>query len=496
MNAKLITCALSAAMVLTLNACGGGGGVGSVAGIGGSGFISSGSVTGFGSVFVNGVKFETGSTIFDIDDSGSGSQADLAIGMVVTVSGTVNADGTTGTATSISFDDQLQGPVSTLTAPDLDGENRNFKILGKTVLINAINTVFDVSGDLPQTTPFNFGIIANGNNVEISGFWNDAGELVATRVELKATVFDPSNIVELKGTVTGFTDVSAPFTLTGLNSISIDASAAAIDDLPNGLTDGVSVEVKGTCSDAICSTLNATRVEGQNNFDDADKISVEGIITDFVDSSNFKINGISVDASSAILQPATLELGDGTRVEVEGPISNNTIQAFTVELRGGNAKVHATVSSVDPDTGDFVVTVNSSTIAVTITTATEMENSVSVDDFVRVRGFENDTGGITATRVEVRSSNDDVIVQGALQAYTTGMSIQLLGVNFTVDLSTPETEFQDANDNIITEINFEDFTSTSTPTSPGTLVKVKDRDNGGAGTPLNGIADEIEIETP
>ena len=487
MNKLLTKSTLSAAIALTLVACGdGAGGGGGVAGIGGSGFISSGSVTGFGSVFVNGVEFETSGTVFDIDDSGSGSQDDLAVGMVVTVNGTVNDDGLTGNATSISFDDQLQGPISSVSAPDLDGDNRTITVLGKTIHISAIDTAFDVTGLLTGTA-FDFDLIAAGNNVEISGFFNAAGDLVATRVELKATAFSTSNIVELKGTVSDFSDISAPFTLTGLTGINIDASAAAIDDLANGLSNGIAVEVKGSCTDASCSTLDATRVEGQSGFDDADKISVEGLVTDFVSSSDFKINGISVNASTAILSPGTLVLRNGARVEVEGPISNNAIQALTVELRGGDAEVHARISSVDNVTGDFVVTINSSPIAVTMTTSTEIEDTIAVDNFVRIRGFENEAGGITATRVEVRS-DDDVIVQGNLQAFVANTSIQILGVTFTVDYNSGsgETEFENTADAPITQGQFSKLAPV------GTLVKVKDRND----RPVIGVADEIDIETP
>ncbi len=487
MNTLLTKSALSAAIALTLVACGGSGSSGGVAGIGGSGFISSGSVTGFGSVFVNGVKFETGSATFDIDDSGSGSQDDLAVGMVVTVNGTVNDDGVTGTATSISFDDQLQGPVSNITAviDDPDEENRSFTTLGIKVLINRFNTSFDVSGSIIAPN-FDFDGIKDDNHVEISGFFNDAGDLVATRVELKATAFSTSDIIELKGSITGL--INTNFNINGIN---VDASNAAIDDLPGGeLTEGASVEVKGKCSTTACSTINADRVEGQSGFDDADKISVEGLITDFVSSSNFKINGISVNASGATLSPSTLVLRNGARVEVEGPISSNIIQALTVELRGGNAKVHATVSSVDNTTGNFSVSftgfnTEAQTIAVTVTTSTEMEDPATTGNFVRVRGFENEAGGITATRVEVRS-DDDVIVQGNLQTFTPGSSIKLLGVSFGVDVITPETEFQNDNDDTISEIDFDKATQA------GDLVKIKDKNDKN----VIGVADEIDIETP
>jgi len=491
MNTTLTRCTLGTAIALSLVACGGSGGSGGgVAGIGGSGFISSGSVTGFGSVFVNGVEYETSGTIFDIDDSGSGSQSDLAIGMVVTVNGTVNADGVTGTATSISYDDQLQGQVSNLTAIDplvQDGNVRTFTILGKTVRISAIDTVYHVTGALAGTT-FGFDSIANENNVEISGFFNAAGELVATRVELKATTFSASNIVELKGNISNLVNTS--FTINGIN---VDASSAALDNLPAGLVANASVEVKGSCTDASCSTINATRVEGQSGFDDADKISVEGLITDFNSSSDFKINGISVNASSALLSPTTLVLRDGARVEVEGPISNNVIQAIKVELRGGDARVHATVSSVDTTTGSFEVTANAQTIAVTVTTETESEGSVAIGNFVRVRGFENDAGGITATRVEVRDKADDVIVQGNITSsdYSTGNSIKILGVTYTVEINFGDkTEFQDVNEIPIQEPTFELELAKGT-----TLVKVKDKE-GSSNTPPNGVADEIEIESP
>lgn len=499
MNSLLTKSALSATIAFTLVACGGvGGGSGGIAGIGGSGFTSTGSVTGFGSVFVNGVEFETSDTVFDIDDSGTGSQADLAVGMIVTVDGTVNADGVTGTATSISFDDQLQGPVNAITAvlADPDEENRSFTTLGTAVSINRFNTSFDVSSTV-NAPNFNFDTIKNDDHVEISGFFNDAGELIATRVELKAKTFRTSDIVELKGTIFGLVNTS--FSVSG---IIVDASSVdAIDNLPGGLVEGASVEVKGKCSTTVCSTIIADRVEGQSGFDDADKISVEGLITDFTNiSSNFKINGISVNASTAILSPGTLALRDGARVEVEGPISSNVIRALTVEIRGGDSEVHATVSSVDPVTGNFAVSFTGfntqpQTIAVTVTTATEMEDSVTKDNFIRVRGFENEAGGITATRVEVRDP-DDVIVQGNLQVYTTNTSIQLLGVTFAID-AVCETEFENEAD---IEIIQKDFIVTATP---GLLVKVKDRnDTGGGGggcggrEALNGVADEIEIEHP
>jgi hypothetical protein len=163
-----------------------------------------------------------------------------------------------------------------------------------------------------------------------------------------------------------------------------------------------------------------------------------------------------------------------------------------VKLRGGTAKVHATISSVDSTTGNFVVTANSATlatIAVTVDTATQIDGNITAGNFVRIRGFENESGGVTATRVEVRG-DDDVIVQGNLQSFSADNSVQILGITFDVIYNggSGETDFsiEDVNGNE-TGINQDTFISNA-PT--GTLVKVKDKNDKN----VLGVADEIEIE--
>ncbi|MCU7855552.1 MAG: hypothetical protein KZQ79_07650, partial [Candidatus Thiodiazotropha sp. (ex Lucinoma borealis)] len=65
---KLLISATTAALIATLYSCGGGGGS-QVAdgGIGGTG-VSMGRVTGFGSIFVNGIEFETDNASFTVND--------------------------------------------------------------------------------------------------------------------------------------------------------------------------------------------------------------------------------------------------------------------------------------------------------------------------------------------------------------------------------------------------------------------------------------------
>jgi hypothetical protein len=475
--------------------CGSGSGL---ACIGGSGFISSGSISGFGSVFVNGVEFETNESTFDIEGV-PGTQGDLAIGMIVRVSGTINDDGITGTATGISFDDELQGPVSNITSPNLNGITRSFSVFEINVIIDSGTTTFDLSDDLSTITAFSFSDIANNNNVEISGFFDADGSLVATRVELKDRVFDTSNsVVEIKGTVSNFNAGTNTF---NLGAFSINAASADIDNLPNGLADGQFVEVKGTFD--LATTITASKVEGENNsFEDTDEFELEGLVTNFVNNSNFKIAGTSVDASNANFKPSTLKLTlqDGARVEAEGTIVNGILIASEVELRGGDAKLKATVSNLSVVNNTFdVIPVDvggQPAIKVTVTNTTKIEDGVNgmkpfglsniaIDDYVEINGIENSNGGITATEVKVETA-DSILVQGIIQTGSneTNGIIKIFGVEFIIDVNN--TTFEDSNDNSLSLTEFFDSTKGGV-TIDTTIVKVET-------DVANGIINKVEIE--
>src|SRR6267378_3907561 len=87
MNRKFTT--LIAAATLLLTSCGGSGTP--VGGIQGSGStVAYGPVTGFGSIFVNGVEYVTSNAQIRIEDQ-PGTESQLLVGEVVTVTGSVNS---------------------------------------------------------------------------------------------------------------------------------------------------------------------------------------------------------------------------------------------------------------------------------------------------------------------------------------------------------------------------------------------------------------------
>ncbi len=83
-----------------------------VGGIGRTG-IAMGPISTFGSVVVNGVRYDTSSAVFTVNGL-SGSQDDLSVGQVITVSGTIDDNGIDGDANEVNFDDNVKGPVQSI----------------------------------------------------------------------------------------------------------------------------------------------------------------------------------------------------------------------------------------------------------------------------------------------------------------------------------------------------------------------------------------------
>ncbi len=95
------------AILLALYGCGGGGGSLASAGDGGiSGTgMAVGSVTGFGSVFVNGTEFDTSAATIVVDGNGA-TQNDLRVGQVVVV----NANFSDGKASRVEYRARIRAP--------------------------------------------------------------------------------------------------------------------------------------------------------------------------------------------------------------------------------------------------------------------------------------------------------------------------------------------------------------------------------------------------
>jgi hypothetical protein len=466
-------------LLALLVACGGSGGGGVAGGIpggggiGGTGVFSSGTIDAFGSIFVNGVEFETDGASISIDGDDA-SEAALGLGMVVLVSGTINDDGVTGTAETVVYDDDLQGPIQAIQA-SADGDSKTLTILGFSVTVSRAGTVFD---------DVSFDTLALDDLVEVSGFFDASGTLSATRVERKSAFVPGSSEIELKGIVENLSGSTFSF-----GSFTVDFSGADLSDVPGGeILNGMLVEVKGTL---VSSLISASRVEEEDelgdSFGDNDDISVEGIISDFASNASFRINGVAINAGSAVLQPSGLVLEDGLKVEAEGTWNGTTLIADEVESRQGDVKIDALVASVDTGAQTVTLQLFGGTVTVQVDNQTQLEDDTGVQDpltlgdlssgdFVEVEtvGPEDD---LVATSIH-RDEIDDDIVEAPVDSFEPGVSVTVLGITY----STAGADFEDADDQPISPTDFYNQVEV------GSMVKIKDEL-----TP-DGIADEVEFE--
>jgi hypothetical protein len=333
---------LGAAGLVVLPSCGGGGdggGGGTIAGVdtGGTGSFSTGRISGFGSVIVNGVRFEDNAArIADDDDEAKVlTTQDLKLGMVVRVQGGAITAGSgdvlpNTTASSITIESQVKGPVLSKSAPD------TLVVFGQTVRVTA-STVFDGTS---------FATIAPADVLEVHGFADAAGVLTASRIELEAGATE----FKVRGFIAGLDTTAKTFQI-GAASFNY-ASATRLPTTP--LANGLFVRVRTQTVANSSGQWVVNRIDLRQPFEDRKEAEVEGILVQ--NGTVLSVNGITINTSAI---PAGTAMPIGQRVEIEGSISNGVLVArkIAVENEAEEAKVdvRGTASSVNKTAQTFVV---------------------------------------------------------------------------------------------------------------------------------------------
>jgi hypothetical protein len=407
--------------------------------------VTSGVITGFGSVFVNGVEYETDNSSVEVDGVSS-SEDQLAVGMVVTVSGSVNTDGKTGTAASIKYEKELEGAIlANNLATDGTG---TLDVMGQTVVVDT-NTLFESKlADVTQPT-----MLQQGQIVEISGYSSGDGTIYATRIELKSASHEQGKPMEVKGLISNLDSSASTFTI---GNLTINYSGAQLENLPDGtLSNDMYVEVKST-DGLVDGILMASKIElagdGQDSIDgeENEEIEVEGVVTEKTSDTEFKVNGQAV-----ILDDQTdLEHGDmqtimeGVRVEVEGQFNaDGAIIAHNISFRQeAQVTMEGVVDAVDVDNNTITVMGQ----VITIDNLTTMKDDrdqnsqtperyfsvsdIAAGDRVEVHAYTDADGKLIATKLQ-RDDNTDssVKIEGMITDMPTVGQLLIAGV--TVDVS-------------------------------------------------------------
>ncbi len=439
--------------LFALASCGGGS-----SGTGGSGVTTFGTITGFGSVIVNGVEFSTSGAMILRDDVPV-TQGDLRVGMVVTVSGTHS--GSSGDATRIEVDDAVKGFVESISS---DGSQ--WIVMGQTVFVD-------------NQTRFENGVIpVVGNFVEVHGLVKADGVIAAGFVEKETA---PGPAFEVKGFVKNHIDASKTFQI---GALTVNYASAIINDMPNPATtswNGLLVEAKGaTCSgNPVCGTLTASKVEPNGpQMQDADEFEIEGFVTAVppdVPSGSFKLgNQLVVTTGSTRFEGGVpTDIVVGVKLEVEGVLSGGILTAIEIEFRD-SVRIEADIDTVTLGTSSFTLR-GLPGITVTVNSLTQFEgssvtglNNLFAGDHVQVRGRASGANSVIATEVEKLSADTRVELQGSIQSIagaSPNQVVTILGV--PVNTSTTGFAFEDVNNNVITRAAF--FAKAVV----GTLVKAR-----------------------
>ncbi|NOY67453.1 MAG: hypothetical protein GXP13_08620 [Gammaproteobacteria bacterium] len=399
------------ATLIVMTACGGGGSSPT------SGSTFSGTISSFGSVFINGIEFETGNSSISIDDI-NGNEDDLKVGMQVTVEGSVNSNGSTGTATKITFKDDIEGLViaNNIGSGQTTG---TIDVMGQTVTVTD-NTIIE-----GVATP---DLITSGMIVEVSGHSSGTGSISATRIEVKAADFATylathSEGVEVKGVIINHDQMNSKFDIGG---ITVDYSAAILKDMPTGSFDSLYVEIKSTSGiDGVSGELIASRVEIEStgekghDGDDNEEMDIKGLITSGINGNSFSVDGeqITVNDKTEFEGISKSDLMAGVMIKVEGYYLNGELIADEISAeRESSNKVSGTVESktkTTTATNSGMVTLTSG-LVVTVTSETIMKDSrdngfmpdpkfnlqsLSQGDYVEIRYYTKN-GVSTATKLE------------------------------------------------------------------------------------------------
>ena len=442
LNLKLAL--LSAATVaLALTACGGGGG-GAYSNSGSPPAVAtgvptiSGTVTGFGSVIVDGVRIDDSKVVAGVEiEDDSLVRTELKLGQRVDV----EHDGAR-IAKGIWIRSEVEGPVE-----KVDVATGTLQVLGQTIRINSDSAQGPVTVFGPPYTKL--ADVAVADVVEVHGLQkvDAAGKtsIQATRIHKKNA--DAYNRV--KGIVK---DLSATVKTFSLGELVIDFSDSKILPTAAALVNGAEVHVAipvGLVTKGVPVKAVVVKVKDRKGEAGDKEAELGGLVSKLdLAKKSFVLDGKTIDASVATFAPATktiVDLKDGLYVRVNGIYqADGSIRAKVIVLRGADGvknqelELHGTVLNF-VSMADFTVrgiNVDASTAKldpVSCAGVTTLANLIQVE----VMGSLGTGAKIIASAIKCEKSNDAIFV---VERKGKASAVDLTAKTFTLIQGTDTTK--------------------------------------------------------
>lgn len=421
---SLILAVVSSLLILwgCSGGAGEGGGLTASGGIGGSG-VTVGSVSKFGSVFVNDAEFDTTGAVVVVDgvEKGSGDQIvldNLSVGKLVRIEGPYAGDGT-GTAQRIVYNEDVIGPVQSITV--VDPNTSKLVVMGQTVIADKQTNLVNMT----------LATIAVGNVVEVSGFGDDLGFIHAGYLKKRSDVYTSGSEVQVRGNAANVDTLLRTFKI---NQLTIDYATANVSELTSGAPQaGQFVEVKGTLNAG--DTLVATLVKPEDilGVASADNVEISGIVTLFNSITDFEIGGIAVQTDGATEYKDILpeDIDVGSKFIVNGSLTNRVLLADSVRS-AASVRIESNVAA--PPSSSSLTLEGLNSLSVTVNELTKILGpadtigEIEPGDHLKIFGTSFSSGNATASKIIVKKqSNETVVLRGPVEVVS-GDLVTVLGV--------------------------------------------------------------------
>lgn len=421
----LLTCAA----LVACSAGGDGGGGGQIAGIEGTGIVS-----GFGSVWINGIEFETDDAEIVFNGEPVDEEA-LRVGDIVTVRGTIEDD--RAEADKIVFDRVLDGPISRIQVRNGVGR---LVALGETVHIDTDTRFINTPADELDA----------GDLIAVSGVATDNGDLRATSIEQGPAYRPDSTRIDIEGRVR---DLAADRFYIG--PLEIGYGSATVDRSAGELESGAFVQVFGTQGAAADAPLVADSiiVRSRGPASDRGQVFRTGLIENFESPNDFTIAGQRVDAEDAKRgDDASVDPAAGVFAWVYGTMRDGVLVADTLTVRPApDAVLESGIRAIDDEDDALTllgidVRTRSDTLYVDESGSADRQlrfDGLTRGDTVRISGYVTGAG-VTATRL-TRVDSATARARGPVERLSDSgdvLSLDVAGV--TVIARSDVTEFESA----------------------------------------------------
>jgi len=415
---------------------GGGGGIGDLlagGGIGGTG-ITIGAISGFGSVIVNDVHYNTedAEVIINGDSWCCGNsvvESNLATGMVVRVETKYPADGQT-VAERIVFTSNLIGPVQSITA--IDSVVKILSILGQSVII-------DDETQFEKNTTFNH--IAENNVLEVSGWPDEGGGIHATYINKISETLEPDTEVMIKGIVTAIDDQ-----LTfRINQQVVEVDISRIDNPVTAA--GQLVIVHGFLDDSGSLVASRLEIENELGVENADSVEIEGIVSQVWSADEFILGNteVQIDDATIFVGLTREDIMPGARLLVKGALYDGVLLADEVKAKD-KIDIEGSVASVvldDMVTGEITLR-GLSPLVVRINSATRIFGRASkLSDIeydqhvVKILGYATGMKYVVASKVKVAEVKKNKPIKVKLQGPINRIEDPIVSI-FEIDIDTAQ----------------------------------------------------------